>query len=79
MTELRWVLLALGVLVIVAVYLWSQGIPQRLLAPILALRKQKAADAIRVEPAIGDADSTDFADDTPTYQTAAAAEPEVAS
>lgn len=47
-------LLALGVLVIVAVYLFSQGIPQRWLAPIAALRKKKAADSVRVEPAFDD-------------------------
>ena len=52
MTDLRWVLLALGILVIVAVYLFSLGIPQRWMAPIAALRKAKAANSVRVEPAI---------------------------
>jgi len=79
MTDLRWVLLALGVLVIVAVYLWSQGIPQRLLAPIIALRKQKAADAIRVEPAFGDTEPSDFVEELPDYQPTAPAEPEIAN
>ena len=50
MSDLRWVLLALGVLVIVAVYLWSQGYPQRWLAPFAALRRSKAAARVRVEP-----------------------------
>ena len=50
MADLRWVLLALGVLVIVAVYLWSQGVPQRWLAPLAAMRQSRAAARVRVEP-----------------------------
>lgn len=53
MAELRWALLALGILVIVAIYLWSQGVVQRWLAPLFALRTRKAERAIRVEPGIG--------------------------
>lgn len=58
MAELRWVLLALGILVIVAVYLWSQGIPQRWLAPLTAMRKGKASASTtaRVEPLSDGAD-----------------------
>jgi cell division protein ZipA len=54
MTNLRWALLALGILVIAAIYLWSQGIPQRWLAPLAALRKERRANSVRVEPEIGD-------------------------
>jgi cell division protein ZipA len=54
MTELRWVLLALGLLVIVAVYLWSQGIPQRWVRPLTALKRQGRSDSLRVEPAFED-------------------------
>jgi cell division protein ZipA len=53
MTELRWVLLALGVLVILAVYLWSRGLPQRWLEPLAELRKRRTAEKIRVEPDLG--------------------------
>jgi len=53
MTELRWVLLALGVLVIFAVYLWSRGLPQRWLEPLAALRKRRTAEKVRVEPDLG--------------------------
>jgi cell division protein ZipA len=65
MAELRWVLLALGILVIVAIYLLSQGVLQRWLAPLTALRKQKATNTARVEPAVGDAPSTDVEDAIP--------------
>lgn len=54
MAELRWVLLALGILVIVAVYLFSQGVPQRWLAPLTALRRRRNETSARVEPDIGD-------------------------
>lgn len=54
MTELRWALLALGILVIVVIYLWSQGVTQRWLAPINAIRKKRATKSARVEPEIGD-------------------------
>jgi len=56
MTDLRWVLLALGILVIGAVYLWSQGIVKRWLAPFAALHKAKAPGRARVEPAVGNVD-----------------------
>ena len=56
MTDLRWVLLALGILVIGAVYLWSQGIVKRWLAPFAALHKAKAPGRTRVEPAVGNVD-----------------------
>jgi len=71
MTDLRWVLLALGILVVGAVYLFSLGIPQRWLAPIVALRKRKTAESVRVEPAFDDSDqaaddpSDDEAEDSP--------------
>jgi cell division protein ZipA len=64
MAELRWVLIALGILVIVAVYLWSQGFVQRWLAPLHELRKAKAAASQerseRVEPAIGETPEADY-------------------
>jgi cell division protein ZipA len=55
MTDLRWVLLTLGTLVIVAVYLFSLGIPQRWLRPIAERRRRKAAESVRVEPALDEA------------------------
>lgn len=46
-------LLALGVLLICAVYLWGRGLPQRWLAPLFSLRKgTDSAGAERVEPEI---------------------------
>jgi cell division protein ZipA len=71
MTDLRWVLLALGILVIGAIYLFGLGIPQRWLAPIVALRKRKTAESIRVEPAFdapdpaADDDADDESEDPP--------------
>lgn len=62
MTDLRWVLLALGIFVIVAVYLFSLGIPQRLLAPIVELRRRKAAESVRVEPAFEDPEGVEMGD-----------------
>lgn len=59
MTDLRWVLLALGILVIVAVYLFSLGMPQRWLAPIVALRRRKAAESVRVEPAFDEPEAVE--------------------
>ena len=50
MTELRWVLLALGVLLILGVILWSRGIPQRWTRPIARNRSWRAPKASRVEP-----------------------------
>jgi cell division protein ZipA len=56
MTELRWVLLALGILVIIGIYLWGRGLPQRWLAPLLSLRKpaSDSSPAVRLEPALDD-------------------------
>ena len=51
MTELRWVLLALGVLLIVALYLWGRGLPQRWLGPLFSVRKSLESED-RVEPEI---------------------------
>jgi len=48
MWDLRWVLLGLGALVLVAVYLWSRGILSRDMLPSLPRRKE------RTEPSIGD-------------------------
>jgi cell division protein ZipA len=47
MWDLRWVLLGLGALVLVAVYLWSRGIVSRNMLPTLPRRKE------RTEPSIG--------------------------
>jgi cell division protein ZipA len=60
MTDLRWVLLALGILVIVAVYLFTQGIPQRWLTPIAALRKNRPENSGRVEPAFDGEEPGEF-------------------
>ena len=48
MWDLRWVLLGLGALVLVAVYLWSRGILSRDMLPSLPRRKE------RTEPSIGE-------------------------
>jgi len=48
MWDLRWVLLGLGALVLVAVYLWSRGIVSRDMLPTLPRRKE------RTEPSIGE-------------------------
>jgi cell division protein ZipA len=54
MTQLRWVLLALGVLIIVAVYLRSRGLPQKALS-FLKRRRRAPRDARpRFEPVLGD-------------------------
>jgi cell division protein ZipA len=68
MAELRWVLLALGIVVIVAVYLWSQGVVQRWLAPMFAARSKNAERAVRVEPGIGATPSAD-ADEFEDFET----------
>jgi len=65
MAELRWVLLALGILVIGAVYLWSQGLVQRIWAPILARRQNRQDDSERVEPDIDAMDPVLAADPLP--------------
>jgi len=67
MTDLRGVLLALGIVVIGAVYLWSQGTVQRWFAPFVALRREKAPSPARFEPALGDADRPAL-DDPPTEE-----------
>ena len=68
MAELRWALLALGILVIVAIYLWSQGVVQRWLKPLFALRKPKrkaeGGIPVRVEPGIGETPVADSVDDS---------------
>jgi cell division protein ZipA len=48
MWDLRWVLLGLGALALVAVYLWSRGLVSRGMLPKLPRRKQ------RTEPVIGE-------------------------
>jgi cell division protein ZipA len=50
MWDLRWVLLGLGALVLVAVYLWSRGIVSRDLLPTLPRRKQRTEPVIGGEP-----------------------------
>ena len=48
MWDLRWVLLGLGALVLIAVYLWSRGFLSRDMLPSLPRRKE------RTEPSIGE-------------------------
>src|SRR5688500_3059452 len=48
MWDLRWVLLGLGALVVVAIYLWSRGILSRDMLPALPRRRE------RTEPSIGE-------------------------
>jgi cell division protein ZipA len=65
MTELRFALLALGLFLILAVYLWSRGIPQRWIGRFSGLRRVKSAEAVRVEPAVDvEFDSDEFAEES---------------
>ncbi|MDX1562784.1 MAG: hypothetical protein R3305_07640, partial [Gammaproteobacteria bacterium] len=52
MTELRWVLLALGALIILAIYLFGRGEPQRLLTLVAKFFARKETKPARVEPAV---------------------------
>ncbi len=52
MTGLRLALLALGLLLILAVYLWTRGIPQRWFSRFGGHRRARFPDAVRVEPAV---------------------------
>jgi cell division protein ZipA len=52
MTGLRLALLALGLLLILAVYLWSRGVPQRWFGRLSSLRPARPVTALRVEPAV---------------------------
>ena len=67
MTGLRWVLLALGLLMILGVYLWGRGLPQRWLLYFARLRPPRPpAPTARVEPAIEvDQESRDLDSDDP--------------
>jgi cell division protein ZipA len=50
MWDLRWVLLGLGALVLIAVYLWSRGIVSRDMLPTLPRRKERTEPRIGGEP-----------------------------
>lgn len=50
MWDLRWVLLGLGALVLIAVYLWSRGIVSRDMLPTLPRRKERTEPSIGGEP-----------------------------
>jgi cell division protein ZipA len=50
MWDLRWVLLGLGALVLIAVYLWSRGIVSRDMLPTLQRRKERTEPRIGGEP-----------------------------
>jgi len=50
MWDLRWVLLGLGALVLIAVYLWSRGIVSRDMLPTLPRRKDRTEPSIGGEP-----------------------------
>jgi cell division protein ZipA len=52
MTGLRLALLALGLLLILAVYLWTRGIPQRWFGRFSGRRRARSPIAARVEPAV---------------------------
>ena len=52
MTGLRLALLALGLLLILSVYLWSRGAPQRWFGRIAGFRRGSPAHTVRVEPAV---------------------------
>ena len=63
MTDLRWVLLGLGFLVILGVYLWGRGLPQSLRSRLASLKAQTRrpdqSEAGRVEPAVEFDNSSD--------------------
>jgi cell division protein ZipA len=50
MGDLRWVLLGLGALLVVAVYLWSRGIVSRKLLPTLPRFRERTEPRMDVEP-----------------------------
>lgn len=50
MGDLRWVLLGLGALVVVAVYLWSRGIVSRKLLPTLPRLRERTEPRLDGEP-----------------------------
>ena len=50
MWDLRWVLLGLGALVLIAVYLWTRGIVSRDMLPTLPRRKERTEPRIGGEP-----------------------------
>jgi len=52
MWDLRWVLLGLGALVLIAVYLWSRGIVSRDMLPALPRRKERTEPSIGEPPAV---------------------------
>lgn len=52
MTDLRWVLLALGLLIIVGIVAWDRGLPQRWFAPLTRLGKSAPQSRRRVEPEV---------------------------
>ncbi|HEX7235907.1 MAG TPA: cell division protein ZipA C-terminal FtsZ-binding domain-containing protein [Gammaproteobacteria bacterium] len=52
MWDLRWVLLGLGALVLIAVYLWSRGILSRDLLPSMPRRKERTEPSIGEPPAV---------------------------
>ena len=64
MSELRWVLLALGVLVILAVYAWGRGTPRRWRNRFGLRRKPQPSRVARVEPAIDELDGADDSEET---------------
>ena len=74
MTELRWVLLALGVLLIFVLYLWGRGLPQRWAAPLASLRKKPDSPPERVEPGIEEAQAAQEAEEQPAVQSLSAAD-----
>ena len=77
MTELRWVLLALGVLTIAAIYFWERGLSQLWNVLKLRLRRAKSAPSVRVEPQVGatDGDAEEDTDQEDDSDVSAALEP----
>jgi cell division protein ZipA len=71
MTGLRLALLALGLLLIVSVYLWTRGIPQRWIARAASLRREKLPETMRVEPAVEDEPEETFAPEPAPLETPA--------
>jgi len=60
MAELRWALLALGIVVIVSVYLWGRGLPQRWWARLPRRQSGTRTEQDRLEPEFdsGEADES---------------------
>jgi len=75
MTELRWVLLALGVLIIAAIYFWERGLSRLWNSLWVRLRQTQAAPTVRVEPQVSGSDAEEQEDHADSADVRAAQKP----